>query len=84
VGIVSFAAVTLVYIVAWLIAAKRVLLLDSAEDRNTAIQLHTAWLQKASVAFGVYSLYAFGLRFKHGVAVVTWLIESITWIIQLL
>lgn len=73
-ALIELGAVTLAYALMWFIAAGRVL---TAENRDMALNLYSEALSKGGTVYAVYALYAFGLRFAHGVVLVSWLIDAV-------
>lgn len=73
-ALLTFAAVTVVYMVALLVAASKTLQYKAADE---AQNWYGMALKRAGKAYGVYAAYAFGVRFRHAVRAVEWIVSGV-------
>lgn len=68
-ALVELGAITLSYIVVWVIVARRI---AGAENRQEAGEFYRFVMGKIGKAYGVFVVYAFGLRLSHFLDLLTW------------
>jgi len=74
-ALLSFAAVTAVWLLLLFVTAGRVV---AAEEYEKAAHHYHDNLSRAGKAWGVLALWAFGLRFDHVAGAVAWAVEGVS------
>lgn len=73
-ALVTFGAVTVVWLLLLFLSAGKVL---SASEPEQAMKVYQPALSRAGKAYGVVALWAFGVRFEHIVNGVSWVIGGV-------